>query len=119
MPKGTPTITERKYPQPNSSPLTLRSLYISPEENSCTAAFQMSDGAKTQLVFGIDVDSDRVAAHKNLGDVSTLREDLTLSRSLVRERLGPSAGRHLCLGGPLARAELTALGLAQVVDFRT
>src|SRR5688572_8379347 len=45
MPKGTPTTTERKYPQPNSMPLTRRSLYISPEVNSCTAAFQINEGA--------------------------------------------------------------------------
>src|SRR5436189_5329749 len=45
IPKGTPTITERIYPQANSIPLTLRSFQISPETKSCTAAFQMSEGA--------------------------------------------------------------------------
>src|SRR5574342_1118051 len=45
IPKGTPTTTDRKYPHPNSIPLTYRSFQISPEPKSCTAAFQMSEGA--------------------------------------------------------------------------
>src|SRR5918995_4555893 len=45
IPKGTPTITESTYPQANSMPLTRRSFQISPDVNSCTAAFQMREGA--------------------------------------------------------------------------
>ncbi len=45
IPKGIPTTTDKKYPQKNSMPLTERSFQISPETNSCTAAFKISEGA--------------------------------------------------------------------------